>query len=201
VSGGAGGTAVPRPDLFGLDVGVSAPGADNFRPAWGFVVLVVLALSCLAVANLRRNPTGLRWLAVRANERAAAAAGIDVTRAKLGAFVVSSGIAGLAGVLMVFSATSVSRTSFLVIGSLVALALTYLGGVSAIAGALVAGALTSSGIVTTLMDGGGEGKASTYSYAVSGLGLIVVAIVAPEGLTGLARRHLGRLRRAAGRSR
>ena len=83
----------------------------------------------------------------------------------------------------------------MVIGALVALALTYLGGVSAIAGALVAGALASSGIVTTLLDGGSEGKASTYSYAVSGLGLILVAILAPEGITGLVRRHVARLRR------
>jgi ABC-type branched-subunit amino acid transport system permease subunit len=195
LSGGAAGVAVPRPDLLGWDIGVSAPGVDNYRPQWGFVVLAVLVGACLVVANLRRNPTGLRWLAVRANERAAASAGIDVTRAKLGAFAVSSGIAGLAGVLLVFSATSVSRTSFMVIGALVALALTYLGGVSAIAGALVAGALASSGIVTTLLDGGQEGKASTYSYAVSGLALIVVAIVAPEGIAGVVRRQLARLRR------
>lgn len=198
VSGGAAGAAVPRPDLFGWDIGVSAPGADNFRPQWGFVVLVLLAASCLVVANLRRNPTGLRWLAVRANERAGASAGIDVTRGKLGAFAVSSGIAGVAGVLVVFSSTSVSRTSFMVIGALVALALTYLGGVSAIAGALVAGALASSGIVTTLLDGGQEGKASTYSYAVSGLGLILVAILAPEGITGLVRKQLAKVRRRQG---
>jgi ABC-type branched-subunit amino acid transport system permease subunit len=71
--------------------------------------------------------------------------------------------------------------------------------VSAIAGALVAGALASSGIVTTLLDGGQEGKASTYSYAVSGLALIVVAIVAPEGITGVVRRQLARVRAATGR--
>jgi branched-subunit amino acid ABC-type transport system permease component len=194
LSGGAAGVAVPRPDLFGWDIGVSAPGTENYRAQWGFVVLAVLVGACLVVANLRRNPTGLRWLAVRANERAAAVAGIDVTRAKLGAFAVSSGLAGLAGVLLVFSATSVSRTSFMVIGALVALALTYLGGVSAIAGALVAGALASSGIVTTLLDGGSEGKAATYSYAVSGLALIVVAILAPEGITGVVRRQVARVR-------
>ena len=76
LSGGVGGRSAPRPYLFGLDVGISAPGAENFRPAFGATVLVVLVIACVVVANLRRNRTGLRWLAVRSNERAAAAAGI-----------------------------------------------------------------------------------------------------------------------------
>ena len=45
-------------------------------------VLVVLVLSVVAVINLRRSHTGLRWLAIRANPRAAAAAGVDVTRSR-----------------------------------------------------------------------------------------------------------------------
>lgn len=192
-SGGPAGSTVPRPDLFGIDVGVAARGADNFRPAFGIMVLVVLAACCVGVANLRRNGTGLRWLAVRANERAAAAAGIDVGRTKLGAFAVSSFLAGLAGVLLAESTTTLSPTSFMVIGALVVLALTYLGGVASIGGALVAGLLTQAGLVTVLtteLSGGDVGK---YVFATSGIALILTAIFAPEGLTGLARRALGRL--------
>jgi branched-subunit amino acid ABC-type transport system permease component len=197
VSGGAGGTAVPRPDLFGWDLGISATGADNFRPAFGFTILAVLVLACLGVANLRRNRTGLRWLAVRANERAAAAAGIDVTRAKLGAFAVSSFLAGLAGVLMAFSTSTLSRTSFMVIGSLVAVALTYLAGVSSVGGALLAGLIAQAGLLTTALDGGAEGTASRYTFAVSGLALIVAAITVPDGLTGVVRRAAHRARGGA----
>lgn len=187
-SGGHAGSSAGRPTLFGVDVGIGATGADNFRPAFGYLCLGVVTLAAVAVANLRRNRTGLRWLAVRANERAAAAAGIDVTRAKLGAFAVSSFLAGLCGVLMAFSVTTLSPTSFMVIGALVAVALTYLAGVSSIGGALVAGALAQSGLVTTFLDGRTGGKADTYVFAISGLSLIVTAITAPEGLTGLARR-------------
>jgi ABC-type branched-subunit amino acid transport system permease subunit len=194
-SGGEAGSKAPPPMLFGLDLRIGARGADNFRPAFGFTVLVVLALCCLGVANLRRNRTGLRWLAVRANERAAAAAGIDVTAAKLGAFGVSSFLAGLAGVLMAFSVSTLSPTSFIVIGALVALALTYLAGVSSIVGALLAGVLAQAGLLTTVLNGRTEGVAGDYVYAVSGLALIVTAIVAPEGLTGLWRRLSGRWRR------
>lgn len=193
-SGGHAGASAPRPYVFGIDVGVGATGSGNFRAAFGFVCLAVLTLASLAVINLRRNRTGLRWLAVRANERAAAAAGIDVTRAKLGAFAVSSFLAGLCGVLMAFSVSTLSPTSFLVIGSLVAVALTYLAGVSSVGGALVAAALTQAGIFTATMNDLSGGDANPYVFAISGIALIVTAITAPEGITGLVRNAWSRVR-------
>jgi ABC-type branched-subunit amino acid transport system permease subunit len=192
-SGGPAGSSAPRPSLFGLDLGVSARGADNFRPQFGVFVLVVLAASCVAVANLRRNGTGLRWLAVRANERAAAAAGIDVGRTKLGAFATSSFLAGLAGVLMAESTATLSPTSFMVIGARVVLALTYLGGVASIGGALVAGLLAQAGLVTTISADLSGGDVGQYVFATSGIALILTAIFAPDGLTGLAHRAVERV--------
>ena len=194
LSHGAGGSSAPPPTLFGLDLRISGTGDANFRPAFGFTVLAVLVLCGLGVANLRRNRTGLRWLAVRANERAAAAAGIDVTRAKLGAFAVSAFLAGMSGVMMAYGTTTLSPSSFMVIGALVALALTYLAGVSSIGGALVAAALAQAGLFTTFMNAQTDGAAGDYVFAISGLSLIVTAIVAPEGLTGVWRRQYHRLR-------
>lgn len=194
-SGGPTGSSAPRPYFLNIDIGISARGSDNFRPAFGFTAMIILALCCLGVANLRRNRTGLRWLAVRANERAAAAAGIDVTRAKLGAFAVSSFLAGMAGVLTAFSATTLSPSSFMVIGALVAVALTYLAGVSSIGGALLAGGLAQAGLITTVMNGFTEDRAGNYVFAISGISLIVTAITTPEGITGAVRNLLRRLRK------
>lgn len=188
LSGGAGGRSAPRPYLFGIDVGISARGADNFRPAFGLVALGCLAVAAVVVSNLRRNRTGLRWLAVRANERAAAAAGIDVARVKLGAFALSSALAGLAGVLMAFSTSTLSTNSFLVIGSLVAVAMTYLAGISSVSGAILAGLMAQAGLVTQLT--GGTGNADRYTFVISGVALVVVAILAPEGITGLVHRRV-----------
>ena len=198
-SHGHAGSSAPRPYLFGIDVGIGATGTGNFRATFGFVCLGVLTLASLAVTNLRRNRTGLRWLAVRANERAAAAAGIDVTRAKLGAFAVSSFLAGLCGVLMAFSVTTLSPTSFLVIGSLVAVALTYLAGVSSVSGALVAGTLAQAGIYTAFTNDITGGDANPYVFALSGLALIITAITAPEGMTGVVRGMLVGARERVGR--
>ena len=197
-SGGVAGRSAPRPVLVGVDFGISARGADNFRPIFGFLVLGVLTVSCLMVANLRRNRTGLRWLAVRSNERAAAAAGINVARSKIGAFAVSSCIAGLAGVLLAYSTSTLSTNSFMVIGALVALALTYLGGIASIGGALIAGLLAQAGLFTLLANGGTDGKAGTYVFAISGLGLIVMAIFAPDGITGAVRQGAQHLQRSLG---
>ena len=185
-------TGVPRPRLFGVDLGFLAAGDENFRAAFGIYALIVLAISMLAVANLRRSPTGLRWLAVRSNERAAAAAGINVTSAKLLAFAVSALLAGLGGTLLAYELPALSSQQFLVFGALAILALCYLGGIATLSGALIAGVLASGGIVTQLQ-GGATGDASSYQYAVSGLMLIVVAILYPDGVSTAVRRGVTRL--------
>ena len=74
-----------------------------------------------------------------------------------------------------------------------AVSLTYLAGVSSISGALVAGALTQAGIFTALTSDLTGSSADDYVFAISGVLLIVTAITAPEGLTGLWRdRVVGR---------
>jgi ABC-type branched-subunit amino acid transport system permease subunit len=193
LSGGPAGRPVPSPTLFGLDVGVSGLGTDNFRPVYGVVVLVVVVVAYVAVANLRRGATGMAWLAVRANERAASAAGVDVARTKLVAFALSSFLAGLSGVFLALSSTTLSPTSFMVVGALVAVALTYLSGVSSLAGALVAATLAQAGVVTTFMNGLSGGSSGEYVFAFTGLALIVITITAPEGISGVVRNRLGGL--------
>jgi len=186
---------VPRPRVFGLDLGFLARGDANFRPAFGVMTLVVLVACWLVVVNLRRSATGLRWLAVRANERAAAASGIDVGRTKLGAFAVSAALAGLGGALLAYESPALSPQQFMVVGGLAVLALCYLGGVGTVTGALVAGALASGGVLTQLQ-GGTTGSASSTQFAVSGALLVAVVILAPDGL---ALRAGALLRRAVGR--
>ena len=110
---GIGGSPVQQPSLFGIE---SAP-TPSFRgldgkvpsPVLGFVFLVVAIALCLLVASLRRSVLGQQMLAVRANERAAAAAGINVARVKFTAYGISSFIAGTAGWMYAYNFGSVSR--------------------------------------------------------------------------------------------
>src|SRR5919108_231839 len=75
--GGSTGSPVPEPHLFGLDLGPQSAfrGLDGSLPSpvFGWVVLAVTVALCLLVASIRRGNLGQRMLAVRSNERAAAA--------------------------------------------------------------------------------------------------------------------------------
>ncbi|MEZ5170456.1 MAG: hypothetical protein R3A49_06885 [Acidimicrobiia bacterium] len=194
LTGGLGGTDVPPPEIFGMDLGIAARGTGFPRPAFGILCVIVTALAGLLVANYRRSLTGLRFLAVRANERAAAAAGIDVARTKLTAFAISSFLAGLAGCLLAYQRQTISGDSFLVFLSLSFLALTYLGGIAGVSGAVIAGLLAQGGLVTVALDQTG-GDAAEYQFAISGVVLVVVAVAYPDGIAGAVRSAWERLTR------
>ena len=196
-SGGQAGTSAPRPSLFGLDIGFSALGADNFRPAFGFVCLGVLTLAAVAVANLRRNRTGLRWLAVRANERARRPqrASTSPASSSVPSRCRRSWPVCVACSWRSRSPRSHRRRSWSSVRWWRS-RLTYLAGVSSVGGALLAGALAQAGIVTALLEGPTGGEADRYLFAISGVLLVVTVIVAPEGITGLVRNGLHRLRRS-----
>ena len=171
LTGGFGGSRVPAP-----------AGLEPSSAAFGLLVLAVLVITAVGLAKLRTAGAGRRLLAVRANERAAAAVGVDVAATRLGAFALSAFLAGVAGALLGYQQGQLSFGSFGVFVSLAYLAVAYLGGVAGIAGAVVGGLLVPSGVAFTFLDLG------RYQLLVSGLGLMVVTVLAPGGITGWRRR-------------
>jgi len=138
---GSDGIVVGKQTLFGI--GVS--GVDHPQ-RYAALVLLLFAGTALVVANVRRSRTGRRLIAVRANERAAAALGIGVRAAKLYAFGLSAAIAALAGVLTGFRSTSVVFSDFASFDSITALGLAVIGGVGFLVGPLF-GATFAAGTV------------------------------------------------------
>ena len=102
------------------------------------------ALMGLFVARVRNGRLGRTFLAVRSNERAAASIGIDVARAKLLAFAIAAFVAGIGGGLLAYQQQNINAATFTLWTSLTILAITYVGGVGRITGALAAGALLAS---------------------------------------------------------
>ena len=184
-TGGLEGSVVPQPRLFGLDLGIRGRHPGQYpRVGFALLVLAVLAVLAVAVANLRRSTTGRRMLAVRANERAAAAAGVDTARVKLLAFALSAFVAGVAGTLVGYQQGRISFDSFGVSVSLGFLAYAYLGGIAGVGGALVGGLLVGGGLASTALDRWlGLGR---FHLLLSGVGLVAVALLAPEGIAGAA---------------
>ena len=157
---------------------------------FGLVVLCVLAVAAVAVARLRQGRVGRRMIAVRANEAAAASLGVDVARTKLAAFTISAFIAGMAGTLVGYEQGQLSAESFGVFVSLSYLGLAYVGGIASVSGALVGGALVAGGIVFTAADRlTGLGR---YHLLASGVALVAVVVLAPEGIAGGGRRLVER---------
>jgi branched-chain amino acid transport system permease protein len=178
VTGGLLGSKVPAPKIFGLNLALSGPGFP--RVQYGLLALVVLAACCYGVARLRGSLFGRRMLAVRANERAAAAAGVDVRRTRVLAFGVSAGIAGLGGCLIGYGQGTLSFDSFGVSASLFYLAVIAVGGVTTVSGALFAGLLVPGGLgFTALDDLFGLGQ---YQTLICGVAVVVLAVLRPAGL-------------------
>jgi branched-chain amino acid transport system permease protein len=104
--------------------------------------LVAFALTSFGIWWIRKRRVGAAWSAVRFSEKATAALGVSVAGAKLSAFAVSAGIAGLAGGLLVTQLGTLSGTNFMPLSSVVIFALTVALGGEFIEGAVMAGLLS-----------------------------------------------------------
>ncbi len=176
-------TSIEFPIWFGADVSVQ-PIEGGPTDRWQFSVFLlawVVALA-LGVANLRRGATGRRFLAVRANERAAAAAGINVAKTKLLGFGIGAGIAGCGGILLSYKLTSISPDSWNVFAGLALLAFVYLGGISSVSGALVGSLLVAGGMIDAITGLHLDSLGPEYFTLIGGIGLVLTAILNPEGI-------------------
>jgi ABC-type branched-subunit amino acid transport system ATPase component/branched-subunit amino acid ABC-type transport system permease component len=181
IDGGASGLPVPVPRLFGLNLGIGS-GNDFPRPAFGLLCLVVLVLVAVAVAKLRASRLGSAMLAVRADERSAAAAGVNVARVKLIGFAIGAFIAGLGGSLMAYQALNVNSSPFTAIGGLALFTTVFLAGVTSVSGGLLAGLISSGGVLFFLLSN--VFNVSDWYPVVVGASVIVTVIFNPEGIVG-----------------
>jgi branched-chain amino acid transport system permease protein len=185
--GGSGSARVDEPKLGGLDLGPNASwrGLDGKLPSpvFGFFLLVLIVGLCLLIANVRRSSLGRQMLAVRSNERAAAAAGVNVTVVKLVGFGVSAFIAGVAGVMYGYEFGGVAATKFGAFAALGLIAFAYVGGITMISGAFVAGLISTSGLVSYSLDKW-FGLSGNWALLFAGVALIVTLILNPEGVAG-----------------
>jgi ABC-type branched-subunit amino acid transport system ATPase component/branched-subunit amino acid ABC-type transport system permease component len=182
--GGDTGIQVGNPTLFGWDF-------DSIKhpSRYALVVLAVLTLAGLVVTNVRRGRTGRRLLAVRSNERAAAALGVNIFVAKLFAFGLSAALAGIAGILLAFQGPNIIPSQFDVMTSITVVGVTVVGGLGTVGGALIGSTLLPGGVGTQLLHD--LNGLQPYLPLISGLFLLYV-LRTGNGLYG-QNAHLVRL--------
>ncbi|MDH3294242.1 MAG: branched-chain amino acid ABC transporter permease, partial [Acidimicrobiia bacterium] len=166
-------------------------GADQAVTWRYWFCLLVCALAFLGTRNVMDGRMGRAMQAVRDDEAAAATFGINLIRAKAGAFGLSAGLAGMAGALQVVLFPFVSHEQFTVFLSFRLYAAAVLGGVIHLVGA-VYGVLALIA-VPTLNEGlgavaGRDEGLLRNDVIVFGIGLIALTFVSNDGLAGVVER-------------
>lgn len=155
-------------------------------PERGFAILVgaiVLLVVFLAV-RLRESHWGRAMIAVRDDEIAASAGGVDVLRVKIVAFTLGSALGGLSGALYAHYASFISPTDFTVLQSITLLVMLIVGGEGSIIGAVIGGL-----VVTALPEA--LRFVGTWYFAIFGVLTLLVLILMPKGIAGLFRKREG----------
>ncbi|MFJ6095707.1 ABC transporter permease subunit [Williamsia muralis] len=179
LNGGVTGAPIDIPRIVGIDLGIGA-GENYPRLAFGLLCLIVLVLVGLGVAWLRRSTLGTDMLAVRANERSAAATGINVSRTKLAAFGIGAFIAGLGGSLLGYQQTLATAESFTVFLGISLFAVMYIAGITSITGGILAGIMAPGGLLYIVLDRAVD--IGEYYTLISGVLLIVSVMANPDGI-------------------
>jgi branched-chain amino acid transport system permease protein len=186
VTGGPNGiSAIPRPSFFGLpftaaDNGFAATFGLHYSPTHRVVFLyyLILALALLTswvTLRLRRLPIGRAWEALREDEIACRALGINTTTTKLTAFAMGAMFGGFAGALFATRQGFISPESFTFGESAFVLAIVVLGGMGSQIGVALA---------ATVMLGAFEllREFEQYRMLVFGAAMVAVMIYRPRGL-------------------
>jgi sulfate-transporting ATPase len=175
-TGGFSGTTVGDPSLFGLNI-----NATVYSNRYSIVCFAAFLLAVLGVANLRRGRVGRRLLAIRVNERAAAALGVRVAAAKLYAFGLAAALAGAGGILTAFRTPVILYPDFDSTYSITLVGFAVIGSIGWLGGSLLGAALASGAIGAQLLQ---EAWPSSQQYVslIAGVLLILMISTNPEGL-------------------
>ena len=181
--------------VYGAEAGLTLSQISMFVAAFYIGALVV------------QYPLG--WLSDRMDRRrlifGASAAGVlfcavgFISGGQVWFLMLSAFIAGVAGTLLGYSHGQLSADSFSLVVGLQVFAFAYLGGITSFGGALVAGMLGPLGLIYTAMHAWFE--MGDYYHLISGLALILTAILNPSGIAGETKHQIAWVRKRAGRSR
>lgn len=148
------------------------PERTNLFWVYGFAAFTILVVHRMTVST-----RGRAFLAIREDEIAAEAMGIDTTRYKVTAFVVGAFFAGIGGGLFAHSMTYLHTNTFSFLKSIEFVVMVVLGGMGSITGSVIAAAVLT--VLPELLRAAQEFRMVIYSLL-----LIVLMLARPQGLFG-----------------
>lgn len=161
---------IARPSFFGVELSVSDSATYIY-----YLVLAGVLITIIAVARLKDSRIGRAWQALREDEIACEAMGIDLAKTKLSAFAIGACWAGFAGVIFAAKTTYINPASFTFLESAMVLAMVVLGGMGSILGVVV-----GSFILILLPEY--LRAFSEYRMLIFGAAMVLMMVFRPQGL-------------------
>jgi branched-chain amino acid transport system permease protein len=174
--GPSGIAGIPRPGFFGLEMNLEESTIYLYFLMIGFTLLTVFVTN-----RLQNSRIGRAWLALREDEVACQAMGVDKTMAKMTAFALGSTWAGMMGVVFAAKTTFVNPSSFTFLESAMILSIVVLGGMGSILGVTLASFLLI--LLPEYLR-----AFSDYRMLLFGTIMVVMMIFRPQGIITNIRR-------------
>ena len=174
--GPSGVSNIPRPSFFGMDMSLDTALLYTY-----YLMLLFVIFTIFFVNRLQDSRLGRAWIALREDEIACQAMGIDKMKTKLVAFSLGAFWAGIVGVIFAAKTTFISPRSFTFIESAIILSIVVLGGMGSIIGVII-GAFILILLPEYLR------ALSEYRMLAFGAILVCMMVFRPQGIIASVRR-------------
>ncbi len=177
LSGGPSGISnISRPSFFGIELSVSQTATYIY-----YLMMVAIIITIIAVTRLKNSRIGLALQAMREDDIACEAMGIDLMRTKLAAFALGACWAGFAGVVFAAKTTFINPASFTFMESAMILSIVVLGGMGSVVGVILAA-------FVLILAPEYLRAFSEYRMLIFGAIMVLMMIFRPQGLIVAAKR-------------
>ena len=167
---------IPRPAFFGIQFSLQA------ATIYLYFLMIALTLFTIFVVNrLQNSRIGRAWIALREDEIACQAMGIDKTKTKLTAFALGATWAGMVGVIFAAKTTFINPASFTFMESAMILSIVVLGGMGSIIGVII-------GAFVLILMPEYLRAFSDYRMLIFGAIMVIMMVFRPQGIITNVRR-------------
>jgi len=167
---------IPRPGLFGIALSIHEATVYLY-----FLMIALCLFTIFVVKRLRDSRIGRAWIALREDEVACEAMGIDKTLTKLTAFVLGAIWAGMGGVIFAAKTTFINPASFTFMESAMILSIVVLGGMGSILGVIL-------GAFLLILTPEYLRAFSAYRMLLFGTTMVLMMLFRPQGIVTNIRR-------------